>query len=280
MRTLGHMTRTGVCVVYRCVVSDSAEYSAVATNQLGTATSKATVTVKRPAGGAESCQLGLVPHLSQTHPSKLEVTLLERFSVSFGVEGESISLVCSMVVVPDLPNLPPLVHWYRDDHLMKAGPLAEMWVGGGQVRLTLPHLAKDDEGLYTVRIFTKEGTTEHSAYLFVQGTHRLFTCLSTLLSTRWPGPRSTRSVKAFDVNKDFVLVSWKPPNTVTRLPSQDIFVDRRFHFRVRAVNSAGISRASRRSERVTAADPAESERLQGTVEGNCLTTAGTTPPWR
>ena len=48
------------------------------------------------------------------HPSKLEVTLLERFSVSFGVEGGSISLACSMVVVPDLPNLPPLAHWYRD----------------------------------------------------------------------------------------------------------------------------------------------------------------------
>lgn len=30
----------------RCVVSDTAEYSAVATNQHGTATSKATVTVK------------------------------------------------------------------------------------------------------------------------------------------------------------------------------------------------------------------------------------------
>ncbi|KAG7247899.1 hypothetical protein CRUP_024806, partial [Coryphaenoides rupestris] len=110
-------------------------------------------------------------------------------------------------------------------------------------------------------------------------------------------PGAPVSVKAFDVNKDFVLVSWKPPNTVNEAAVSGYFVDRceagtdrwvqcndspvkvckypvsgltlgqAVHFRVRAVNSAGISRASRRSERVTAADPAESERLQGTVEG-------------
>lgn len=55
-----------------------------------------------------------MPHLTEIHPSKLEVTLLDRFRVSFGVEGGSASLVCSMVVVPDLPNLPPLAQWFRD----------------------------------------------------------------------------------------------------------------------------------------------------------------------
>lgn len=55
-----------------------------------------------------------MPHLTEIHPSKLEVSLLDRFAVSFGVEGGSISLVCSMVVVPNLPNLPPLAQWFRD----------------------------------------------------------------------------------------------------------------------------------------------------------------------
>ncbi|XP_030207299.1 myomesin-2 isoform X1 [Gadus morhua] len=270
-------------IISRSAVSDTAEYSAVASNPFGTATSKATVTVKRPAGGAgESCQLGLVPRLTQMHPSKLEVTLLERFSVSFGVEGGSISLACSMVVVPDLPNLPPLAHWYRDDHLMKAGPLAEMKVGGGLARLNLPRLAKDDEGLYTLRIYTKEGTTEHSAYLFVQDA----------VPSVAGAPGAPMSVKVFDINMDFALVSWKPPNTTNEAAVSGYFVDRceagsdhwvqcndtpvkvckypvtgltlgqAVHFRVRAVNSAGISRPSRRSQKVTAADPAESERLQ------------------
>lgn len=55
-----------------------------------------------------------VPRMTQIHPSKLEVTLIDHFQVSFGVEGGSISLFCGMVVVPNLPNLPPLAQWYRD----------------------------------------------------------------------------------------------------------------------------------------------------------------------
>ncbi|XP_038144075.1 myomesin-2-like isoform X2 [Cyprinodon tularosa] len=274
-------------IISRCVVSDTAEYSAVATNQHGTATSKAMVVVKRPAGAGEYCHLGLVPHLTEIHPSKLEVTLLERFPVSFGVEGSSIKLVCTMVVVPDLPNVPPLIQWYRDDKLLKPSNLVEMSVGGGAASLTLPHLAKDDEGLYTIRIFTKEGTTEHSAYLFV----------SDALASVNGAPGAPMSVKAYDVNSDYILVAWKPPNTVNEAPITGYFVDRceagtdtwvqcntapvkvckypvdnlrmghSYYFRVRAVNSAGISRPSRKSDKVTALDPAESERLQGTDEG-------------
>ncbi len=45
-----------------------------------------------------------------------------------------------------------------------------MSIGGGVAKLTLPHLNKDDEGLYTLRIWTKDGTAERSAYLFVKGT--------------------------------------------------------------------------------------------------------------
>uniref|UniRef100_A0A672ZU33 Myomesin-2-like n=1 Tax=Sphaeramia orbicularis TaxID=375764 RepID=A0A672ZU33_9TELE len=223
-----------------------------------------------------------VPHLTEIHASKLEVTLLDRFPVSFGVEGSSISLVCTMVVVPDLPNVPPMAQWYRDDKLLKPSKLAEMSVGGGVARLTLPHLAKDDEGLYTLRIFTKDGTTEHSAYLFV----------SDAAPTAAGAPGAPMSVKAYDINSDYVLVAWKPPNTVNEAAITGYFVDRceagsdtwvqcndapvkickypvhglsigrSYHFRVRAVNSAGMSRPSRKSDKVTAIDPAESERLQ------------------
>ncbi|XP_068606715.1 myomesin-2 isoform X3 [Brachionichthys hirsutus] len=270
-------------IISRCVVSDTAEYSAVATNQHGTASSTATVTVKRPAGAGECCHLGLVPRLTELHPSKLEVSLLDHFPVSFGQEGGSISLMCGMVVVPDLPNVPPIAQWYRDDTLLKASKLLEMSVGGGAARLTLPHLAKDDEGLYTLRIFTKDGTAEHSAYLFV----------SDAAPTAPGAPGAPMSVKAYDVNSDYVLVAWKPPNAVDeaaitgyfvdrcdaggdawvqcndapvkvcRYPAHGLSVGRSYHFRVRAVNSAGISRPSRKSDKVTALDAAELERLQG-----------------
>uniref|UniRef100_A0A8C8J7G8 Myomesin 2a n=1 Tax=Oncorhynchus tshawytscha TaxID=74940 RepID=A0A8C8J7G8_ONCTS len=223
-----------------------------------------------------------VPHLTVIHHSKLEITMLDRFGVSFGTEGGSISLVCTMVVVPDLPNVPPLAQWYRDDKLLKAGKLAEIKVGGGAATLTLPLLAKDDEGLYTLRMWTKDGTTEHSAYLFVKDA----------APSVAGAPGAPISIKAFDINSDYVLVAWKPPNTTNEAAITGYFVDKResgsatwsqcndspvrickypvhglkvghaYHFRVRAVNSAGISRPSRESDKVTALDPAERERLQ------------------
>uniref|UniRef100_A0A673WXI3 Myomesin 2a n=1 Tax=Salmo trutta TaxID=8032 RepID=A0A673WXI3_SALTR len=265
-------------IISRCMVSDTAEYSAVATNSHGSTTSKASVIVKTCAVLVFSS----VPHLTVIHHSKLEITMLDRFGVSFGTEGGSISLVCTMVVVPDLPNVPPLAQWYRDDKLLKAGKLAEIKVGGGAATLTLPHLAKDDEGLYTLRMWTKDGTTEHSAYLFVKDA----------APSVAGAPGAPISVKAFDINSDYVLVAWKPPNTTNEAAITGYFVDKResgsatwsqcndapvqickypvhglnvghaYHFRVRAVNSAGISRPSRESDKVTALDPAERERLQ------------------
>uniref|UniRef100_A0A8C7VL35 Myomesin 2a n=1 Tax=Oncorhynchus mykiss TaxID=8022 RepID=A0A8C7VL35_ONCMY len=223
-----------------------------------------------------------LPHMTGIHHSKLEITMLDRFGVSFGTEGGSIRLVCTMVVVPDLPNVPPLAQWYRDDKLLKAGKLAEIKVGGGAATLTLPHLAKDDEGLYTLRMWTKDGTTEHSAYLFVKDA----------APSVAGAPGAPISIKAFDINSDYVLVAWKPPNTTNEAAITGYFVDKResgsatwsqcndspvrickypvhglkvghaYHFRVRAVNSAGISRPSRESDKVTALDPAERERLQ------------------
>ncbi len=41
--------------------------------------------------------------------------------------------------------------------------------GGGVAKLTLTQLAKDDEGLYTLRMVTKGGDAVHRAYVFVDG---------------------------------------------------------------------------------------------------------------
>lgn len=137
---------------------------------------------------------------------------------------------------------PPLNLLSSTDKLLEASKLVEMSVGGGAARLTLPHLAKDDEGLYTLRVFTKDGSTEHSAYLFVSGDHDatpVFTSLSSLPSfmslcprpvdaaPSAPGaPGAPMSVKAYDVNSDYVFVAWKPPNTVNEAPIVGYFVDR------------------------------------------------------
>lgn len=41
--------------------------------------------------------------------------------------------------------------------------------GRGVTTLTIPNLFKDDEGLYTIRMVTKGGTAEHSAFISVSG---------------------------------------------------------------------------------------------------------------
>ncbi|XP_076880759.1 myomesin-2 isoform X2 [Brachyhypopomus gauderio] len=262
-------------IISRCSVADSGVYSAVAINSQGKVVSRATVCVRRATGPGEISHLpGQVPLLSGIRRSKLEVFLLDSFGVTFGTEGESLTLVANMVVVPDLPNLPPEVMWYRDDTLLKPSRWVEMSVGGGTAKLSLPHLNKDDEGLYTLRIWTKDGTTEHSAYLFVKDA----------APTVKGAPGAPMDVTVSDANKDYILVSWKPPNLTSESPITGYFVDRRksgtsdwvqcnptpvkvckfpvqgltegasYHFRVRAVNSAGISLPSRMSTGVTAAD--------------------------
>ncbi|XP_062868657.1 myomesin-2 isoform X1 [Trichomycterus rosablanca] len=269
-------------IISRCTVADSGVYSAVATNPAGKAISKATVCVRRGSWASELSYLpGRAPFPSDIHASKLEVTLLDRFGVTFGTEGESLTLTANMAVVPDLPNLPPEVMWYRDETLLTESRWAEMSVGGGAAKLTFPHLNKDDEGLYTLRIWTKEGTTEHSAYLFVKDA----------APSVAGAPGAPMDVKVSDANKDYVLVSWKPPNTTNEPHITGYFVDKRksgtkdwiqcndspvkvcklpvhgltegasYHFRVRAVNSAGMSRPSRMSSGVSAAE------VESDVEG-------------
>ena len=59
------------------------------------------------------------------------------------------------------------------------------------------------------------------------------------------------------------------PVKVCKYPVHGLSHGHSYHFRVRAVNSVGISRPSRKSDKVTALDAVESERLQGTEEGKC-----------
>uniref|UniRef100_A0A8C1QNW5 Myomesin 2a n=1 Tax=Cyprinus carpio TaxID=7962 RepID=A0A8C1QNW5_CYPCA len=196
----------------------------------------------------------IITTLFGIHPSKLEVTLLESFGVTFGTEGESVSLVANMVVVPDLPNLPPEAMWYRDDTLLMPSRWAEMSIGGGVAKLTLPHLNKDDEGLYTLRIWSKDGTAEHSAYLFVKGTVYVRNKLTnTKITVRGTWLRKSGT-------KDWVQCNDSPVK-VCKLPVHGLTEGASYHFRVRAVNKDGISLPSRMSSGVTAAE------VESDVEG-------------
>ncbi|XP_026878832.2 myomesin-2 [Electrophorus electricus] len=280
--------------ILKCGIDDTAQYTAVASNSHGQASSQAAVIVKRAKEEEKpspyswmSYQYAILPEIKYT---KINITFLETFDVTFGKEGDCVTLACKMTISPNLANLQPEAQWYRDEHLLKESKWVKMESGGGVAKLTLTHLAKDDEGLYTLRMVTKGGDAVHKAYVFVEDGPPPVPL----------APGAPMDIKIHDANRDYVIVSWKPPNTTTEGPIIGYFVDRcevgmenwmqcndspikickypvsglfeghSYCFRVRAVNSHGISRPSRMSNPVAALDPTEFGRLQATKLGGKL----------
>uniref|UniRef100_A0A8C4U579 Myomesin 2 n=1 Tax=Falco tinnunculus TaxID=100819 RepID=A0A8C4U579_FALTI len=281
-------SKYGVHVLHinRADFDDSATYSAVATNVHGQASTNCAVIVRRFRDNEQPHPAGIMPfHLPLSYDvcfTHIDVQFLEKFGVTFGTEGETLTLKCSMLITPDLKRLRPRAEWYRDDVLIKDSKWTKLYFGEGQAALSFTHLNKDDEGLYTLRMVTKGGVSEYSAYLFVRDADALIA----------GAPGAPMDVKCHDANRDYVIVTWKPPNTTSESPVIGYFVDkcevglenwvqcndtpvkickypvtglyegRSYIFRVRAVNSAGISRPSRVSEPVAALDPVDLERTQ------------------
>ncbi|EPQ16691.1 Myomesin-2 [Myotis brandtii] len=218
--------------IHRANFDDTATYSAVATNVHGQASTNAAVVVKRFRGEEEPIHsMGLpigLPLPSVVPYTHFDVQFLEKFGVTFRREGETVTLKCTLLVTPDLKRVQPRAEWYRDD----ADPL-------------------------------------------VTG-----------------APGAPMDVRCHDANRDYVIVTWKPPNTtsegavigyfidrcevgtnnwvqcndspvkICKYPVTGLLEGRSYVFRVRAINSAGVSRPSRASEAVAALDPADLTRLQ------------------
>ncbi|XP_036851779.2 myomesin-2 isoform X1 [Manis javanica] len=272
--------------INRANFDDTATYSAVATNGLGQVSTNAAVVVRRFRGDQEPFRsVGLpvgLPLPSVIPYMHFDVQFLEKFGVTFRREGETVTLKCTLLVTPDLKRVQPRAEWYHDGVLVKESKWTEMFFGEGQACLSFSHLNKDDEGLYTLRILSRGGVSEHSAFLFVRDADPLVT----------GAPGAPMDLRCHDANRDYVIVTWKPPNTTTESPVIGYFIDRcevgtnswvqcndapvkvcqypvtglhegrSYTFRVRAVNNAGISRPSRVSEAVAALDPIDLERLQ------------------
>uniref|UniRef100_A0A7N6BUI0 Myomesin 2a n=1 Tax=Anabas testudineus TaxID=64144 RepID=A0A7N6BUI0_ANATE len=276
--------------ITRCSTDDTAQYTAVAGNLHGQASSQASIVVKRYRQEEESCPYAWLPFtaamLPQIHYTKINITFLERFGPVFATEGESATLSATMILNPNLANLQPEAQWYRDDTRLFDSKWVKIETGRGVTTLTLPNLYKDDEGLYTLRMVTKGGTAEHSAFVSVADGPPPVPA----------APGAPMDIKIHDANRDYVIVSWKPPNTTTEGPILGYFVDKcevgtenwtqcndhpikickypvsglfeshSYYFRVRAVNSHGISKPSRMSDPIAALDPTEFERLHGSLD--------------
>uniref|UniRef100_A0A8C5DBT2 Myomesin-2-like n=1 Tax=Gouania willdenowi TaxID=441366 RepID=A0A8C5DBT2_GOUWI len=236
----------------RCSTDDTAQYTAVASNIHGQASCQASVIVK-------------TAMLPQIHYTKICITFVEKFGPVFATEGDSATLSASMTLSPNLANLQPEAQWYRDDIRLSDSKWVKIETGRGFSTLSLPNLYKDDEGVYTLRMVTKGGTAEHSAFVSVADGPAPVPA----------APGAPMDIKIHDANRDYVIVSWKPPNTTTEGPILGYFVDKcevgtenwsqcndhpikickypvsglfeghSYYFRVRAVNSHGISKPSR-----------------------------------
>uniref|UniRef100_A0A8C5A4C9 Myomesin 2 n=1 Tax=Gadus morhua TaxID=8049 RepID=A0A8C5A4C9_GADMO len=278
----------------RCGTDDTAQYSAVASNIHGQASSQASIIVKRFRQEDESCLYAWLPYTVPMLPSiqytKINITFTEKFGPVFASEGGSASLTATMHLEPNLANLQPDSQWYRDDTRLVDSKWVKINTGRGTSTLTIPNLFKDDEGLYTLRLVTKGGTAEHSAFISV----------SDGPPPVVGAPGAPMDIRIHDANRDYVIVSWKPPNTTTEGPILGYFVDKcevgtenwaqcndhpikickypvpglfeghSYYFRVRAVNARGISKPSRMSDPIAALDPTEFERLHALKLGGKL----------
>ncbi|XP_019967641.2 myomesin 1a (skelemin) isoform X2 [Paralichthys olivaceus] len=276
--------------IKNCDFLDTAQYHVSALNVKGEASFVATIVVKRFQESMEAGPLDPKPHgFCAEHGVTFETTIIDKFEVAFGNEGETLSLGCTVIIYPTVKKYQPEVVWYRNSVPLKPSKWIHSHWSGDRATLTLVHLNKEDEGMYTLRVNTKSGFDTYSAYVFVRDA-----------DVEVEGvPVAPLDVRCHDANKDYVVVTWKQPavegsssilgyyidrcevgthhwaqcndNPVTyaRFPVTGLVESRSYIFRVRALNKAGVSRPSRVSEVVVAMDPSDRARLR----------AGPSAPW-
>uniref|UniRef100_A0AAZ3SW40 Myomesin 1a (skelemin) n=1 Tax=Oncorhynchus tshawytscha TaxID=74940 RepID=A0AAZ3SW40_ONCTS len=244
-----------------CDFLDTAQYRVSALNIKGESSSVATVVIKNG--------------FCSEHGVTFETAIIDSFEVAFGREGETLSLGCTVIVYPTVKRYQPDVLWYRDGKALSESKWVHTHWSGEKATLTLVHLNKEDEGLYTLRVNTKSGFQSYSAYVFVRDEEVELEGV----------PVAPLDVRCHDANKDYVVVTWKQPAVegsssilgyfidrcevghhhwaqcndtpvkYARFPVTGLIEGRSYTFRVRAINRAGVSRPSRASDPVTAIDP-------------------------
>uniref|UniRef100_A0A2K5H7P3 Myomesin-1 n=1 Tax=Colobus angolensis palliatus TaxID=336983 RepID=A0A2K5H7P3_COLAP len=273
-----------------CDFEDTAQYRASAMNVKGELSAYASVVVKRYKGefdetrfhaGASTMPLSfaVTPY---GYASKFEIHFDDKFDVSFGREGETMSLGCRVVITPEIKHFQPEIQWYRNGVPLSPSKWVQTLWSGERATLTFSHLNKEDEGLYTIRVRMGEYYEQYSAYVFVRDADAEIE----------GAPAAPLDVKCLEANKDYIIISWKQPAVDGGSPILGYFIDkcevgtdswsqcndtpvkfarfpvtgliegRSYIFRVRAVNKTGIGFPSRVSEPVAALDPAEKARLK------------------
>uniref|UniRef100_A0A8D3B276 Myomesin 1a (skelemin) n=1 Tax=Scophthalmus maximus TaxID=52904 RepID=A0A8D3B276_SCOMX len=269
--------------IKNCDFLDTAQYHVSALNVKGEASYVATVVVKNcllPASKQpDNLHFAFISSdgFCSEHGVTFETSIIDKFEVAFGREGETLSLGCTVIVYPVVKKYQPDVVWYRNSVPLTSSKWVHTHWSGERATLTLVHLNKEDEGMYTLRVNTKSGYDAYSAYVFVRDA-----------DVEVEGvPVAPLDVCCHDANKDYVVVTWKQPavegsSTIlgyyidrcevgthhwaqcndtpvkyARFPVTGLVEGRSYIFRVRALNKSGVSRPSRVSEAVVAMDPSD-----------------------
>ncbi|XP_041817081.1 M-protein, striated muscle isoform X2 [Chelmon rostratus] len=270
--------------INRCDFDDTAQYRVSAMNSKGELSAFASIVVKRFKGEVDESLPAPRHGPVSEYGINFQTHIVDKFGVSFGREGETMSLGCTVIIYPALHRYQPEIEWYRDDVLLSPSKWNHMHWSGDRATLTLTHLNKEDEGLYTLRVTTKSGYETYSAYVFVRDAD----------AEVEGAPGAPLDVRCLDANKDYIIVTWKQPavdggNSIlgyfvdrcevgtthwiqcndtpvkfSRFPVTGLVEGRSYTFRVRAVNKSGMSHPSRVSEPVAAMDPADRARMRGT----------------
>ncbi|CAB1418680.1 unnamed protein product [Pleuronectes platessa] len=270
--------------INRCDFDDTAQYHVSAMNSKGELSAFASVVVKRFKGEVDEYLPAPRHGPVSEYGINFQTHIVDKFGVSFGREGETMSLGCTVVIYPALHRYQPEVQWYKDDVLLSPSKWYQMHWSGERATLTLAHLNKEDEGLYTLRVTTKSGYETYSSYVFVRDSD----------AEMEGAPGAPLDVRCLDANKDYIIVTWKQPavdggNSIlgyfvdrcevgtnhwiqcndtpvkfARFPVTGLVEGRSYVFRVRAINNSGMSHPSRVSEPVAAMDPADRARLRST----------------
>uniref|UniRef100_A0A3P8ZSK3 Myomesin 1a (skelemin) n=1 Tax=Esox lucius TaxID=8010 RepID=A0A3P8ZSK3_ESOLU len=261
--------------IKNCDFLDTAQYRASSLNIKGERSCIATVVIKSSLEKHPNSVFSPSDGFCEEHGVTFHADIIESFEVAFGREGETLSLGCTVIVYPTIKRYQPDVVWYRDGVALSESKWVHSHWSGDKATLTLVHLNKEDEGLYTLRVNTKSGFQTHSAYVFVRDEEVELEGV----------PVAPLDVLCHDANKDYVVVTWKQPAVEGESPILGYLIDRcevgqhhwaqcnetpvkyarfpvtgliegkTYTFRVRAINRAGVSRPSRASDPVTAIDP-------------------------
>eukprot|EP00079_Xenopus_tropicalis_P012226 XP_002938953.2 PREDICTED: myomesin-1 [Xenopus tropicalis] len=237
--------------IFKCDFEDTAQYHASAMNVKGENSAYASLVVKRYKGDLDDSAFPpkSTPFSFSVTPygfaSKFDIHFVDSFGVSFGKEGETLSLGSKVIIHPTIKRFQPEIQWYKNGVLLSPSKWRNMHWSGEHSTLTLTHLNKEDEGLYTLRAVMGEYYEQYSAYVFVRDAEAEVA----------GAPAAPLDVECLDANKDYVIISWKQPAVDGGSSILGYFIDRFIGYNGAGLCVAGIDNWQRVNTEIPVKSP-------------------------